>query len=126
MIGPSLIIERNKYDDIDREHKDPLPPTELANSELIVELIYQYTDSRKYREESDQFHDVKIRDRLYLGSDPGATDVAYQCQESACSECEDRDGEDVGVEIERHRRWCVSRIGYWYDRGARRQEVEIG
>lgn len=103
MIRLRLVVERYENDDIDREHKNPLPSAELADLYLVVELIDEYGYRREYREKSDQFHDVKVGYRLDFCSDFCTTDLVYMCQEGERSECEHSDREEVWVEIERHK-----------------------
>lgn len=102
MIGPSLIIERNQYDDIDREHKYPLPPAELADLYLVVELIDEYSCRREDGQNSDEFHNVKVGYILDFDPELPTTEISNDWYESQSSENKDRDREDVGVEIERH------------------------
>jgi hypothetical protein len=76
MIGPSLIVERYEDDDIDRKHKNPLPPAELADLYLIVELIYEYSCRREDSQKSDQLQDMEVGDTLDLVSDFATTEIS--------------------------------------------------
>jgi hypothetical protein len=62
VIASYFFPEGHDDDDIDREDKNPLPPTEDTYRELIVELVSHRKCGREDSDNTDHFHVEKIVD----------------------------------------------------------------